>query len=124
GVEAWTGRGMVIVRAAREVILSAGSIGSPQILQLSGIGPGELLRRHGLPVHVELPGVGANLQDHLQIRAVFKLNNAKTLNTMVSNRAGKALVALEYAMKRTGPMSMAPSQLGAFTRSSPDKPFP
>ena len=70
------------------------------------------------------PGSAANLQDHLQIRAVFKLNNAKTLNTMVGNLAGKALVALEYALKRTGPMSMAPSQLGAFTRSSPDKPYP
>ena len=124
GVEARTDRGMVTARAAREVILSAGSIGSPQILQLSGIGPADLLRGHGLPVHVELPGVGSNLQDHLQIRAVFKLNNAKTLNTMVGNLAGKALVALEYALKRTGPMSMAPSQLGAFTRSSPDKPYP
>ena len=75
-------------------------------------------------MQVDLPGVGANLQDHLQIRAVFKLNNAKTLNTMVGSLFGKALVALEYALKRTGPMSMAPSQLGAFTRSSPDKPFP
>jgi len=108
----------------REVVLSAGSIGSPQILQLSGVGPGELLNRLGLPVQVDLPGVGGNLQDHLQIRAVFKLNNAKTLNTMVGNLAGKALVALEYALKRTGPMSMAPSQLGAFTRSSPDKLHP
>jgi len=124
GVEVRTDRGLVTARAAREVILSAGSIGSPQILQLSGIGPADLLGRHGLPVHVDLPGVGSNLQDHLQIRAVFKLNNAKTLNTMVGNLAGKALVALEYALKRTGPMSMAPSQLGAFTRSSPDKPYP
>ena len=124
GVEVWTDRGIVAVRAAREVILCAGSIGSPQILQLSGIGPAALLRQHGLQVHQDLPGVGANLQDHLQIRAVFKLNDAKTLNTMVGNLAGKALVALEYALKRTGPMSMAPSQLGAFTRSSPDKPYP
>jgi choline dehydrogenase len=124
GVEVWTDRGMVTAHAAREVVLSAGSIGSPQILQLSGIGPRALLAGHGLPVQVELAGVGANLQDHLQIRAVFKLNNAKTLNTMVGNLAGKALVALEYALKRTGPMSMAPSQLGAFTRSSPGKPYP
>ena len=124
GVEAWADRGMVTARAVREVVLSAGSIGSPQILQLSGVGPGELLNRLGLPVQVDLPGVGGNLQDHLQIRAVFKLNNAKTLNTMVGNLAGKALVALEYALKRTGPMSMAPSQLGAFTRSSPDKLHP
>ncbi|MBA3477207.1 MAG: GMC family oxidoreductase N-terminal domain-containing protein [Lautropia sp.] len=124
GVEVWTDRGMVNGLAAREVILSAGSIGSPQLLQLSGIGPAPLLKKHGIPVIVDLPGVGANLQDHLQIRAVFKLNNAKTLNTMVGNLFGKALVAFEYALKRTGPMSMAPSQLGAFTRSSPDKPFP
>ncbi|NLD56115.1 MAG: FAD-binding protein [Burkholderiaceae bacterium] len=124
GVEVWTDRGMVTVRATREVVLSAGSIGSPQLLQLSGIGPAALLRRHGVQVRQDLPGVGANLQDHLQIRAVFKLNDAKTLNTMVGNLAGKALVALEYALKRSGPMSMAPSQLGAFTRSSPDKPYP
>jgi len=124
GVEVLTDRGMVTVGAAREVILSAGSIGSPQILQLSGVGPAPLLKEHGLPVHLDLAGVGANLQDHLQIRAVFKLSNAKTLNTMVNSAIGKALVALEYAFKRTGPMSMAPSQLGAFTRSSPDRPFP
>ena len=124
GVEVLTRSGMATALAAREVIVSAGSIGTPQILQLSGIGPAALLAAHGVPVHVDLPGVGANLQDHLQIRAVFKLNNAKTLNTMVGNLAGKALVALEYALKRTGPMSMAPSQLGAFTRSSPDKPYP
>jgi choline dehydrogenase len=124
GVEVRTGRGMVTAKASREVVLSAGSIGSPQLLQLSGIGPAALLKRHDIAVQADLPGVGANLQDHLQIRAVFKLNNAKTLNTMVGNLRGKALVALEYAMKRTGPMSMAPSQLGAFTRSSPGLPHP
>jgi choline dehydrogenase len=124
GVEVWTDRGKVTATATREVILSAGSIGSPQLLQLSGIGPAGLLKEHGIPVQADLPGVGANLQDHLQIRAVFKLNNAKTLNTMVGNLRGKALIALEYALKRTGPMSMAPSQLGAFTRSSPDMPYP
>jgi choline dehydrogenase len=125
GVEFRLGpRGRQIAETRREVILAAGAIGSPQILQLSGIGPGELLRSLGLPVQVDLPGVGGNLQDHLQIRAVFKLNHAKTLNTMVGSLGGKALVALEYALKRTGPMSMAPSQLGAFTRSSPDQPHP
>jgi choline dehydrogenase len=124
GVEVSTSRGMVSAKATREVVLSAGSIGSPQLLQLSGIGPAALLKQHDIPVQVDLPGVGANLQDHLQIRAVFKLNNAKTLNTMVGSLYGKALVAMEYAMKRTGPMSMAPSQLGAFTRSSADQPFP
>ncbi|MBA3593453.1 MAG: GMC family oxidoreductase N-terminal domain-containing protein [Polaromonas sp.] len=114
-----------------EVILSAGSIGSPQILQLSGIGPGALLRQHDIPVLVDLPGVGANLQDHLQIRSVYKVNAIAgsrtqnfTLNTLANSFWGKAKIGLEYALRRTGPMSMAPSQLGAFTRSSPDQPYP
>ncbi|AGB74062.1 MULTISPECIES: GMC family oxidoreductase [Rhizobium] len=105
------------VRARREVILSAGAIGSPQILQLSGIGPAGLLKRHGIEVIHDLPGVGENLQDHLQIRAVFKVDNAKTLNTLANSLFGKATIGLEYALKRSGPMSMSPSQLGAFTRS-------
>ena len=115
---------MTTVRAAREVILSAGSIGSPQILQLSGIGPGALLQQYGIPLVHELPGVGANLQDHLQIRAVFKVDGVTTLNTMANSWWGKAMIGLEYAIKRSGPMSMAPSQLGAFTRSSPSMPYP
>jgi len=105
------------VQARREVILSAGAIGSPQILQLSGIGPGGLLKRHGVEVLHDLPGVGENLQDHLQIRAVFKVGNAKTLNTLANSLFGKAMIGLEYVLKRSGPMSMSPSQLGAFTRS-------
>ncbi|MFK0165243.1 GMC family oxidoreductase [Rhizobium sp. NPDC090279] len=105
------------VRARREVILSAGATGSPQILQLSGIGPAGLLNRHGIEVIHDLPGVGENLQDHLQIRAVFKVDNAKTLNTLANSLFGKATIGLEYALKRSGPMSMSPSQLGAFTRS-------
>ena len=141
GVEVWTGQERVTAFATRdsgkvqgqmgEVILSAGSIGSPQILQLSGIGPAALLQQHGIPVVLDLPGVGANLQDHLQIRSVYKVNalagsKAKnfTLNTLGSSLWGKARIGLEYALKRTGPMSMAPSQLGAFTRSSPDQPYP
>ncbi|MBW9072005.1 GMC family oxidoreductase [Agrobacterium deltaense] len=107
----------VEVGARGEVILSAGAIGSPQILQLSGIGPAALLKRHGVEVEHDLPGVGENLQDHLQIRAVFKVGNAKTLNTLANSVLGKAMIGLEYAMKRSGPMSMSPSQLGAFTRS-------
>lgn len=112
----------VVARASREVIVSAGSIGSPQLLQLSGIGPADLLRRHGVNVLLDAPGVGANLQDHLQIRTVFKVQGAKTLNTMANSLWGKAKIGLEYAFKRTGPMSMAPSQLGAFTRSDPSQP--
>jgi len=124
GVQVWAENELVTVEATREVILSAGSIGSPQILQLSGIGPGALLQQHGIPVVHDLPGVGANLQDHLQIRAVFKVSGVATLNTMANSWWGKAKIGLEYAFKRSGPMSMAPSQLGAFTRSSPDQPYP
>ena len=114
----------VTVRAAREVVLSAGSIGSPQILQLSGIGPGALLQQHGIAVQADLSGVGGNLQDHLQIRAVFKVKGVKTLNTLASSLWGKARIGLEYALRRSGPMSMAPSQLGAFTRSSTEHAWP
>jgi choline dehydrogenase len=120
GVEVVQGGQVVALRAAREVILSAGAIGTPQILQLSGIGPGGLLQRHGIGVVHDLPGVGANLQDHLQIRAVFKVQGVKTLNTLANSLWGKAAIALEYALKRSGPMSMAPSQLGIFTKSQPD----
>ena len=112
----------VTVRATGEVILSAGAIGSPQILQLSGIGPAKLLEEHGIEVVHEAPGVGENLQDHLQIRAVFKVQGAKTLNTLSNSLIGKAKIGIEYALKRSGPMSMSPSQLGAFTRSDPSRP--
>jgi choline dehydrogenase len=124
GVQVWTGKEMATVHATGEVILSAGSIGSPQLLQLSGVGAAGVLQANGVPVVHELPGVGANLQDHLQIRAVFKVDGVRTLNTMANNLFGKARIAFEYALMRTGPMSMAPSQLGAFTRSSPDMPYP
>ena len=118
GVQIWTGKEMVTAHAACEVVLSAGAINSPQLLQLSGIGPAALLREHGVDMVHDLPGVGANLQDHLQIRSVYKVQSVKTLNTLASTLTGKALIGLEYALKRSGPMSMAPSQLGAFTRSS------
>ena len=124
GAQVWTGDGMVTATATREVILCAGSIGSPQILQLSGIGPAALLQQHGIAPVVDLPGVGANLQDHLQIRAVFKVRGVKTLNTLANSLWGKAAIGLEYLLKQSGPMSMAPSQLGAFTRSTPDQPYP
>ena len=122
GVEVWNGQRMITAQADAEVVLCAGSIGSPQILQLSGIGPGELLQSQGIAVQADLPGVGANLQDHLQIRSVYQVSGVKTLNTLASSWWGKGLIGLEYALRRTGPMSMAPSQLGAFTRSSPDRP--
>ncbi len=112
------------LRAARAVVLAAGAIGSPQLLQLSGVGPAPLLASHGIAVAHDLPGVGENLQDHLQIRAVFGVRGVKTLNTMAHSLLGKARIGLEYLLRRSGPMSMAPSQLGAFTRSSPDQPWP
>ncbi len=121
GVKVWDGHQMVTATATREVALSAGSIGSAHILQLSGIGSAEDLHSQGVqPVH-DLPGVGANLQDHLQIRSVYKVKHAKTLNTLASSWWGKAKIGLEYAMSRSGPMSMAPSQLGAFTKSDPQQ---
>jgi choline dehydrogenase len=124
GVRVWSGHEMVTATARAEVILSAGSIGTPQILQLSGVGPAALLHEHGIAVVEDLPGVGANLQDHLQIRSVFKVEGVTTLNTLANSLWGKAMIGLEYAFKRSGPMSMAPSQLGAFTRSDPARPWP
>jgi choline dehydrogenase-like flavoprotein len=106
-------------RVTGEIILAAGAIGSPQLLEVSGIGAGEMLGRAGVRVKHELPGVGENLQDHLQIRTVYKVKNAVTLNQRAGNLRGKAAIALEYALRRSGPMSMAPSQLGIFTRSDP-----
>jgi choline dehydrogenase len=110
------------VRDGGEVVLATGAVGTPQLLQLSGIGPAALLRGHGIAVEHELPGVGENLQDHLQIRAVFGVDGVTTLNTMARTLWGKGLIGLEYLFKRSGPMSMAPSQLGAFTRSDPQQP--
>ncbi len=108
--------------ATREVILAAGAIGSPQILQLSGIGPGSLLQRFGIPVVHELPGVGENLHDHLQIRLVYKIKNVPTLNERANSFLGRIAMGLEYALLRTGPLTMPPSQLGAFAKSDPSQP--
>ncbi|WP_430419082.1 GMC family oxidoreductase [Methylibium petroleiphilum] len=124
GCDVQTPHGPETVRASAEVLLSAGAVGSPQLLQLSGLGPAGLLQQHGIAVAQDLPGVGENLQDHLQIRAVFKLQGVPTLNTLSASWWGRARIGLEYAFKRSGPMSMAPSQLGAFTRSSPDHTWP
>ncbi|CAM5186908.1 Choline dehydrogenase OS=Castellaniella defragrans OX=75697 GN=HNR28_000209 PE=3 SV=1 [Castellaniella defragrans] len=107
----------VRARARRELILAAGSIGSPQLLQVSGVGPAERLRQLGIPLVLDLPGVGENLQDHLQLRMIFKLQGARTLNTLANSLWGKAWMGLQYLVSRSGPLSMAPSQLGAFARS-------
>ena len=102
-----------------EVLLCAGSIGSVQILERSGIGAASHLSSLGIPVIADLPGVGENLQDHLQLRMVYKVNGIRTLNTTANSWLGKIMIGLEYLFKRSGPMSMAPSQLGAFAYSSP-----
>jgi choline dehydrogenase len=104
-----------------EVLLSAGAIGSVQILERSGIGAAAHLKQLGIPVIADLPGVGENLQDHLQLRMVYKVNGIKTLNTKANTLLGKMMIGLEYLFKRSGPMSMAPSQLGAFAYSSPEQ---
>jgi choline dehydrogenase len=127
GVEVRTRQGAQALRAARAVVLAAGAIGTPQLLQLSGIGPAALLHAHRVEVLQDLPGVGENLQDHLQIRAVFGvcgLPRTGTLNTLADTWWGKARIGLQYALTQRGPMSMAPSQLGAFARSSPELAWP
>ncbi len=110
-----------LIHQGGEVILSAGAIGSVQILERSGIGAASHLNKLGIPVLADLPGVGENLQDHLQLRMVYKVNGIKTLNTKANSLFGKLMIGLEYLLKRSGPMSMAPSQLGAFAYSSPDQ---
>src|SRR5690349_671116 len=122
GVEFSQGGDETFAAARVETVLAAGSIGSPQILQLSGIGPATLLREHGIAVAHELKGVGENLQDHLQLRMAFKVKNVRTLNERANTLTGKISMGLEYLLFRTGPLTMAPSQLGAFTRSDPAQP--
>ncbi|MFO1253154.1 MAG: GMC family oxidoreductase N-terminal domain-containing protein [Inhella sp.] len=114
----------VRVRAHREVLLALGAIGTPQLLQLSGVGPGDLLQRLGIPITLERPAVGAHLQDHLQLRAVYQVQGARTLNTLSRSWAGRLGMLWDYARHRRGPLSMAPSQLGLFTRSRPEEARP
>jgi choline dehydrogenase len=111
-------------KANRECILSLGSIGSPQILQLSGIGNEKHLNKFQIKTVQDLPGVGENLHDHLQIRMQYKVKNVATLNQMANSLWGKAAMGLEYFLKRTGPLTMPPSQLGAFAKSDPSQPTP
>ncbi|MBT8767399.1 GMC family oxidoreductase [Metapseudomonas boanensis] len=108
-------------RARREVILCAGAVGSPMLLQRSGIGPRALLERLGIGVRHELPGVGGNLQDHLQLRLVYKVSGVKTLNQLAGSLRGRLGMGLRYLVNRSGPLAMAPSQLGAFVRSGPEQ---
>jgi choline dehydrogenase len=112
------------VAANAETILAAGAIGSPQLLQLSGVGPSGLLRKLQIPIVQDVPGVGENLHDHLQIRMQYRVRNVKTLNGMANSLFGKAAMALEYLALRTGPLTMPPSQLGAFAKSVPSESTP
>ena len=112
------------VRAQGEVILATGAVASPKILQLSGVGEAETLRGLAIPVVHDLPGVGGNLQDHLQIRPVFRVSGVRTLNTDYANLVRRAAMGLEYVLFRKGPLTMAPSQLGMFARSSAEYATP
>lgn len=107
--------------ARGEVVLAAGAIGSPHLLKLSGIGPGAELSAHGIPVVLDRPGVGANLQDHLQLRMIYKVSGVPTLNEQYHSLFGRAKMGLDFALFQRGPLTMAPSQLGIFTRSRAEK---
>ena len=115
---------IVDVHARREVTLSAGAIGSPHLMQVSGMGPAELLPRHDVPVVVDLPGVGENLQDHLQLRTVYRVQNARTVNTLYRNWITRAGMGIQYLLMRSGPLTMPPSTLGAFAKSRPELASP
>jgi choline dehydrogenase len=124
GVEFVSGGTRWHARAHSEVVLTAGAIGSPAILQRSGIGPGALLQSLGIAPVCDRVGVGARLQDHLQLRMVFEVSGVRTLNTLARSPWGRLAMGLEYALRRSGPLSMAPSQLGGFFHSQPDEPTP
>ncbi|OBG66505.1 GMC family oxidoreductase [Mycobacterium sp. E3339] len=119
GVRLRKGGQIVDIRARQEVILSAGAIGSPHLMQVSGLGPAGLLAQHQVPVAVDLPGVGENLQDHLQIRTIYRVRGAPTVNTLYRNWITRAGMGLQYLLLRSGPMTMPPSTLGAFAKSDP-----
>ena len=124
GVELWRGGVLQSARATREVLLAAGAIGSPHILQASGIGEAAALQEHGIAVRHDLPGVGGNLQDHLQVRLVYKVHGIGTLNERVNSPLGKLGIGLEYVLFRSGPMTMGASQLGCFAKSDASRETP
>ena len=111
-----------VFTANNEVILAAGAIASPQLLQLSGLGASETLHQHSIATLIELPGVGENLQDHLQIRTIYSVDNTITLNQRARTPWGMALMGLEYFLRKTGPLTRPPSQLGALAHSDPSQP--
>ena len=118
GVRFMQGGEIVEARAKGEVILCAGAIGSTQVLHRSGIGPADWLAPLGIETVLDRQGVGRNLQDHLQQRAIFKVDGVRTLNETYYSLIGRGLMGLDYAFRRRGPLTMAPSQLGIFTRSN------
>ncbi|HUX89209.1 MAG TPA: GMC family oxidoreductase N-terminal domain-containing protein [Gallionellaceae bacterium] len=124
GVEFWQGNQLFQADATVETLLAAGAVSSPQLLQCSGIGPAALLQQHGIPLVHELPGVGENLQDHLQLRMAFKVSNTRTLNETAGTLLGKLGMGLQYMLLQSGPLSMSPSQLGAFARSDACRAMP
>lgn len=115
------GQGQQDFYARKEIVLAAGAIGSPQILQLSGIGPGALLHGKNIPLLKDVAGVGENLHDHLQIRTIYEVSNTLTLNRRMNSWLGKCAMGLEYLLFKTGPLTMPPSQVGAFTKSAASK---
>ncbi|HEU0218319.1 MAG TPA: GMC family oxidoreductase N-terminal domain-containing protein [Stellaceae bacterium] len=124
GVELWRGDELTGADANAEVILCAGAIGSPQILQLSGVGPTALLSQHGIPIRHDLPGVGENMQDHWQIRLTYKVKDTVTLNQWIASPLRRYAMGAYYTVTRRGPMGVQPPQLCAFTRSDPSQETP
>ena len=120
----YNGNELVTVKANREIILSAGSIGSPHILQVSGIGSGNKLKKNGVDIVHELNGVGKNLQDHLMFRPVYKVKNLKSLNKKINSFMGNVAIGLEYLFNQSGPMTMGASQVCGFAKSDSSRETP
>jgi choline dehydrogenase len=124
GVEFWQGDILHVAMARSEVVLSAGAIGSPQILQASGVGPAALLREYGIAIQADVPGIGGNLQDHCQPRQMFRVRDTRTLNEVANSLIGRIGMGLQYILTRTGPLAIGPATLTAFTRSDPSHDTP
>ena len=124
GASYYQGENLITVKANKEVILSAGSIGSPHLLQVSGIGNKEKLKKFGIDIIHESNGVGLNLQDHLMFRPVYKVKNLKSLNRKVESLFGRFLMGLEYVLNQSGPVTMGASQVCGFVKSDPSRATP
>jgi len=124
GIEIWLNGVESHAEAKAEIVLAAGAIGSPHLLQASGVGPAALLAQHGIATHHALPGVGENLQDHLQVRAIYKVRNTRTLNDQAKRLHSRIGMGVQYFLSKRGPLTMAPSQLGCFAKSDPARETP